>query len=192
MADLAEALDDALKDRYPITGPKTPATQRRGLTARMNGLERLFTQKGDRKGTAGRRAAEAAGIPARTWRKWRAGTQKPSPASVRKLEGAFNRLVTLPNFRRSLGSKPVPNRVRVTAIIKWSSSPGKNYNRVQQRTTTLESMRPVMVKVIRAWATAGPEAAADRFEAGAAAVYRADEIRFEGDHVIVEFPEGEH
>lgn len=192
MADLAEALDAALKDRYPITGPKTPATQRRGLTARMNGLERLFAQKGDRKGAAASRAAAAAGIPARTWRKWRAGTQKPAPASVRKLEGAFNRLITLPDFRRRLGTKAVPNRVKVTAIIKWSSSPGKNYNRQKERTTTLESMRPVMAKVIRSWATAGPEAAAEKFEAGAAAVYRADEIRFEGDHVIVEFLEGEH
>lgn len=194
MADLAEALDDALRDRYPITGPKTPATQRRGLTARMNGLERLFTRKGDRKGAAARRAAEAAGIPARTWRKWRAGTQKPAPASVRKLEGAFNRLITLPNFRRSLKSKKAPNRVKVTAIIKWSSSPGKNYNRKAggARTTTLESMRPVMVEVIRAWGSAGPEAAAEKFETRTAEAYRADEIRFEGDHVIIEFLEGEH
>lgn len=190
MADLATALDDALRDRYPIAGPKRPATHRQGLTARMNALEKLFP--GGRKGSAGRRAAAAAGIAPDTWTRWKNGQRKPGAASLRKLETAFNRLVALPAFRKRLTSKPVPNRVKITATIKWSSSPQKNYNRQQHRTTTLESMRPVMVKVIRAWALAGPEAAADVLERGAAAVYRADEIRFEGDSVIVEFLEGEH
>lgn len=190
--ELAEALDEALRDRYPIRQPKRPATHRQGLTARMNGLERELEQKGDRKGTAGRRAAEAAGISPRTWRKWRAGTQPPSPRLLRKLETAFNRLVTVPAFRKSLTSEPAPNRVKITAEIRWSKSPKAYYNKKKYRTTTLESMRAVMVRVIRSWAMAGPEAAADTLERGAASVYRSDEIRFEGDSVIVEFPEGDH
>lgn len=191
--DLATALDEALRDRYPIREPKTPVTQRRGLTARMNALEKEFTQKGDRRGAAGRRAAKAAGIHPDTWTRWKNAQRKPGAASLRKLEAAFTRLVTVPAFRRRLKDpRQVPNRVKVTATIKWSSSPQKNYNRRQHRTTILESMRPAMVRVIRAWVAAGPEAAAEALETGAAAVYRADEIRFEGDSVVVEFPEGEH
>ena len=87
-----------------------------------------------------------------------------------------------------MNSQAAPNRVKITAEIKWSDSPRKMYNRTRYRTTTLEGMAGVMVAVIRAWATAGPEAAADALERGAAAVYRTDEIRFEGDNVTVEFP----
>ena len=186
MADLAEAIDLALRDRYPMQEVKSPATQRRGLTARMNQIEKLFT--GGRKGSEARRAADAAGIPARTWRDWRSGKTKPSARNLRKLEGAYARLVTLPKFRRKVNAQTPPSRVRVSAIIKWSDSPRKMYNRQPQRTTTLEGMAGAMVAVIRAWATAGPEAAADAFERGAAAVYAADEIRFEGDNVEVTFP----
>lgn len=189
MADLAGALDTALRARYPQTADiRRPVTHRQGLTARMNALEKLFTVKGDRKGAAARRAAEAAGIKLRTWQKWRKGDAKPNASNARKLEGAYVRKVQLPRFRRRVNSQAAPNRVTVTAIIRWSSSPGKNYNRTRQRTTTLDGMRGVMVRVIRAWATAGPAAAAQVFETGAAEVYRTDEIAFEGDHVIVEFP----
>lgn len=190
--DLAEALDDALRDRYPMREPKRPATHRQGLTTRMHRLEKLFT--GGAKGTERTRAAEAAGISPRTWRKWRAGTQAPSPRLLRKLEAAFTRLITVPNFRKSLTSKPVPNRVKISAVIKWAKSPKSSYNAKAggYRTTTLESMRPVIHQVIRAWYMAGPEAAADTFERGAASVYRSDEIRFEGNNLIIEFPEGDH
>src|SRR5690606_17027795 len=167
MADLAEALDAALRDRYPMTGVKRPASHRQGLTARMNQLEREFSRPGDRKGAAGRRAAEAAGISPRTWQKWRAGGQKPGARLLARLETAYTRHVQLPRFRRTVNRQRPPNRVKVTAIIRWSSSPRKNYNKTRQRTTTLEGMRAVMVRVIRAWATAGPEAAADAFERGA-------------------------
>lgn len=192
MADLTQALDTALRDRYPITGPKRPATHGQGLKARMNQLEKLFEGKGQRKGVAGRRAAEASGISLQQWQRWRRGAQKPGAASLRKLETAYNRLITLPKYRRTLTKKKVPNRVRVTAEIKWSKSPKKAYNETKQRTTTLESMRPTMVKVIRAWAGAGPEAAADAFERGAAENYSAGEIRLEGDNVTVEFLEEDH
>lgn len=188
MPELPEALDAALRARYPLHEPKRPATHRQGLTARMNHLEKLFQAPGQRKGTDARRAAEAAGIPARTWQKWRKGDSAPSARNLRKLEAAYARLVTAPAFRRRVNSGRPPNRVRVTAEIKWTDSPRKNYNRTRHRTTTLEGMAGVMVSVIRAWATAGPEAAADALETGTAAVYRADDIRFEGDRVEIEFP----
>lgn len=191
MADLTQALDAALRERYPLKDPKTPITRTQGLKTRMGRLEKLFSRKDDRKGAAGRRAAEAAGVTPGTWTRWRSGKQRPSMASLLKLEGTYNRLITLPDFRKRLKSKKVPNRVRVSAEIKWSKSPAKNYNQKKQRTTDLESMRNVMVTVIRAWAGAGPEAAAEAFERGAAEIYRAGEIAFEGDQVTVEFLEEE-
>lgn len=180
MADLAEALDTALRDRYPSAEPKTPATQRRGLMARMNHLEKLFTRKAD--------AAKAAGISPRTWREWRAGTSKPSARNLRKLEAAHARLVAIPKFRKTLRARPVPAAVKVTATIAWSKSPKKRYNAQPHRTTTLTGMRAVMAAVIRTWATVGPEAAADALERGAAQVYGAEEIQFQGDEVEIEFP----
>ncbi|KUM82356.1 MULTISPECIES: hypothetical protein [Streptomyces] len=187
MADLAGALDAALRARYRLTEVKTPITQRRGLTARMNQLEKTLSQQGDRKGSAGVRAAKAAGISPRTWERWRKGEQKPGAASVRKLETLFNRLVTLPRTRRALASKGVPNRVTVTAEINWNGYK----NRTAYRTTTLYPMKSVMARVIRTWATAGPEAAADVFQSGTAQAHNVPEepgIQFEGDDVEIEFP----
>jgi hypothetical protein len=188
VADLAEALDQALRDRYPKPEIRRPATHRQGLLARMNQLEKQFTAKGDRKGAAGRRAAKAAGIAPDTWTRWKNNQRQPGAASLRKLEAAYTRLVQLPKFRQKVNGQQAPNRVRVTATIRWSKSPKSNYNKTAQRTTTLEGMRGVMVGVIRAWATAGPEAAADALERGAASVYRSDEIKFEGDEVEITFP----
>lgn len=192
MANLGEALDAALRARYRVVDIKTPATQRRGLVARMNALEKLFP--GGRKGASARRAAEAAGIPARTWRDWRAGKTKPSARNLRKLEGAFARKITLPAFRRALADKKLPSSVTVTGTIRWTDSPRKNYNATPHRTTTLVNMRGAMRGVIRAWATAGPEAAAEAFERGASAVYQVPNdddgspgIQIEGDRVEIEF-----
>lgn len=182
MAELSEALDDALTARYGVTVVKTPVTQRRGLTARMNALEKLFV--GGRKGTERTRAAEAAGISPRTWRKWRAGTQPPSPRLLRKLEDAFKRLVVTPKMRRKLKAQGVPNTVRITAVINWNGY----YNRIPKRTTDLGGMRTVMSNVIRTWHREGAEEAAILFEEGVAQVHNVDFVHFEGNEVEIEFP----
>lgn len=184
MPDLAAALDEALSARYPRQEVRTPITQRRGLTARMNQLEKLFTGKSDRKGAGNRRAAEAAGIPLRTWQKWRTGKVTPSARSLRKLETAHNRLITIPRFKQKVNSQTPPNRVQVSAVVVWNGYK----NRTQHRSTTLEGMRRVMVPVIRAWATAGPEAAAAAFERGTATAYNVPTVQFEGNDVEVNFP----
>lgn len=194
MPDLAAALDAALRARYRISEVRTPVTQRRGLLARMNQLEKLFRRPGDTPVQTRRRAAEAAGIPDRTWRDWRAGTHPPSPASRRRLERAYNREVTLPAFRRAIKAQGIPRRVRVTATIKWTDSPRKNYNATPYRATTLTGMGPAMAATIKAWVGAGPEAAADAFQRGVSAAYKAPDdgdkpgIEFQGDDVKVEFP----
>lgn len=187
MASLPEALDAALRARYMPGAIRSPITTKRGLSARMNALERHFTQKGDRKGAATKRVAAALGITPRTWQRWRAGERAPN---LLKIEGAVNRLITLPTMRRRLKSLPPPNSVKVTAEIKWNGYK----NRVAQRSTTLGGMRGVMARVIRRWAQAGPEAAADVFERGAATVHNIpndDEeagIKFEGDSVSIDIP----
>jgi len=186
--DLSEALDDALTARYRPHEIKSPADTRRGLLARMNQLEKLHTRPGDRPGAAGRRAAQSAGIYPDTWTKWRNQKRQPSTASLRRLEAAYTRQITLPGFRRALRRKKIPKSVTVTATIRWTDSPRKMYNANPQRTTTLTGMRPAMILTIRAWTTAGPEAAAQAFERGAADVYKANEIAFEGDDVAIEFP----
>jgi transcriptional regulator with XRE-family HTH domain len=191
--NLPEALDAALRDRYGIPEVKSAATTRRGLTARMNQLEKAFSQRGDRKGAAARRAAEAAGISPRTWQKWRAGSQHPGARLLRRLEGAYARHVQLPKARAKVNGTPVPSLVRVTAVIKWSSSPRKQYNAQPYRSTTLEGMRGVMIRVIRAWQAAGPDAAAEVFQRGAAEVYGVPDdddgtpgIEFQGDEVEID------
>jgi len=197
VADLAGALDAALRARYKVSEVKTPVTQRRGLLARMNQLEALHKRKGDKPGQAATRAAESAGIPIRTWRDWRKGTHPPSARSQRKLERAYVEQITLPAYRKSTQGKGAPNKVNVTAEIWWTDSDKKNNGK--KRTVKLTGMKAAMAAVIRAWIAAGPEAAADALERGAAAVYRVPDnvdddgnrtpgIQFKGDEVKVEFP----
>lgn len=193
MANLSKALEAALRARYQVSEVKTPVSQRRGLLARMNHLEKLHHRRGDTSTQTRRRAAEAAGIPDRTWRDWRKGTHPPSAASQRKLEGAYTRQITLPALRRELKVRPVPKSVRITATIKWSYDARKQYNSTAHRTTTLTNMRPVMASVIRAWAGAGAAAAAEVFERRTSQTYGVRDdgekpgIEFEGDQVEIEF-----
>lgn len=193
MADLAQALDAALRARYRVAEVKSPVTQRRGLLARMSQLEKLHGRKGDRPGQAATRAAESAGIPVRTWRDWRKGTHPPSARSQRRLERAYVEQITLPAFRKSAKEKGAPNRVTVTAEVWWSDSDKKNNG--DQRTVKLVGMKAVMAAVVRAWIAAGPEAAADVFQRGTAGVYRVPDnddktpgIQFLGNQVEIEFP----
>jgi transcriptional regulator with XRE-family HTH domain len=182
--NLPEALDAALKDRYGVTVVKTPVTQRRGLTARMNQLEKHFARPGDRKGSAARRAAKAAGLSPDAFARWKGGQRKPAAASLAKLEAAFKRIIVTPKMRSRAAKAGVPNTVRVSAIINWNGYK----NRQEQRTVDLGGMRGVMTDVIRAWHRHGPEDAAERFEEGAATQHSTGFIKFEGDQVQIEFP----
>lgn len=155
---------------------RRPITHRQGLTARLNAIQKQFpTQKA---------MAAALGVSPRTLQRWRDGTRKPDAKSQRKIEGAHNRLVSLPRMRRRLKSLPPPNSVTVSAVINWNGYK----NRQEQRSTTLGGMRGVMARVIRAWAAAGPQAAARVFEKGAAQVHNTPSVKFEGDDVDVSIP----
>lgn len=179
---LPEALDAALRGRYMGAELKRPITHRQGFTARLNQLQKLFpTQKA---------LAAAIGVGPQAIRRWRAGTQAVSAANLRKVERAHNRYVALPRLRKNINNTPLPNSVAVSAEVTWNGY----QNRQAQRTVTLGGMRAVMAKTIRVWATAGPEAAADVFQRGAATVHNvpnsddAPGIQFEGDDVHVSFP----
>lgn len=195
MADLAGALDSALRARYRIAEVKTPVTQRRGLLARMNQLEELHKQKGDRAGQAATRAAASAGIPITTWRDWRRGTHPPGARNTRKLEGAYIRQITVPRLKRAQEKRRPPAKVNVRATIRWTSSPRKMYNATKHRKVEFTGMAAVMKAVLRAWTAAGPAAAAEAFERLTSELYKVhpDEdgtpgIKFEGNDVTVEFP----
>lgn len=199
MADLAGALDAALRARYGWTGVKTPITQRRGLLARMNQLEKRHTQKGDRPGAAGRRAARAAGIPPDQWTRWKKGQRKPSAASLAKLEKTYKDTFPLPALRRSIKAKGVPDKVNVTADIRWNGY----YNQASQRTVRFgpSGVPATMRATIREWAHNGPKAAALAFEYGLSRAHSVPDepdypepgdigpgVRFEGNRVEIEFP----
>ena len=176
MAQLSEALDATLRARYMPRGLRSPITQQRGLNARLNALQKQFPTQ--------RALAAALGVGPQAIRRWRAGTQKPSAAAQRKIEGAYNRNITLPAMRKRLKNLPPPNSVTVSATVNWNGYK----NRVEHRSVTFGGMRGVMVRVIRAWVAAGPQAAADAFERGAAAVEKVPSIKFEGDDVDVFIP----
>lgn len=203
MADLAGALDAALRARYRMHDVRTPITQRRGYTARMNQLEKHHAQKGDRPGQAAARAARAAGISPETWRRWRTGKQPPSARMLAKLDNSYKNTLTLPILRRSLQAAGLPTMVTVTAVVRWNGY----YNQTPKRTINFGpgGVLPVMRDTIRAWAHDGPQAAALTFEYGLAAQqtpqvpnetgYDEDQpdlespgIRFEGDDVEIQFP----
>lgn len=184
MADLAKALDTALRARYSVPEVRTPITQQRGLQARMNQLEKAYSRKGDRPGAATARAAKAAGVSPRTWQRWRAGTQKPGAKLREELAAAYNKHIRMPKLRRKVNAQGAPNRVTVTADIVWNGYT----NRTAHRSTTLGGMKNVMIATIRAWAREGPEAAAAAFEAGTATHHQTPSVEFAGDDVEVEFP----
>lgn len=191
---LPEALDRALRSLYTVREVKSAPTTRRGLTARMGQMEKAHAQPGDRKGAAGRRAAEAAGVSLRTWQRWRNGTQKPTARALAKLQAGYDKMFKLPRLRKEIKDKGIPTSVTVTAVIKWSKSSGSQYNSRPYRTTTLTGMGPAMRAVVRAWATEGPDAAAEALERGAAATYGVPDdddgspgIEFEDDEVEIEF-----
>lgn len=191
---LPEALHQALMARFRVPEVKTPATQRRGLMARISQIAKAIRSRGDTPAQVDRKVAKELGVTPRTLKRWRDGKASPSPKSVRRVETAHNRLVVLPAYRRALKARGVPGQVKVTGVIKWSKSSGTQYNSTPYRTTTLAGVRGVMVRVIRAWAAAGPEAAAQVFEHGISAVYGvppdgdAPGIEIQGDQVIVHLP----
>lgn len=188
MPDFPRALEAALRARYPVTGVRTPATQARGLTARMNALEKAHSAKGDRAGAAGKRAAQSAGISPGTWTRWRSGKQKPGAAMLAKLEAAYAKTIMRPKQARKVAGKPLPKSAKVTGKVCWNGY----YNRAPHRMVNLTLSEATMRATINAWARgertgAGPDEAATKFLKGAANDNAAAYILIEEDDCDVHF-----
>lgn len=188
MPDFPRALDDALRARYGVPGVRTPATQARGLTARMNALEKAHTAKGDRAGAAGKRAAQSAGISPGTWTRWRSGKQKPGAAMLAKLEAAYAKTIMRPKLARKILGQPLPTSAKVSGKVCWNGY----YNKVSHRTVNLALSDGTMRDTINKWAygelnRTGPDEAAKTFLKGAASDNQAAYILIEEDDCHVEF-----
>lgn len=184
MAELGAALDAALTARYGWEVLRSPATTWIGLKARMNALE---------KAAGGRRAAAArAGIGYSTWTHVIARRRPPSAATLRHVEAAYARDVLTPRARRAIARRDVPTTVTVTATIKWSNSPRKQYNANAHRTTTLDQLKATdMQAVVDVWIRFGGPAAGAALERVTTIRYGLDypahSIEFQGDQVTVTF-----
>lgn len=186
--DFPEALDAALSRRYPWGEPKSPATSKRGRDARMRHLEARFG------GVAG--AAQAAGIGPSTWRHWKAGTRPPSPANLRKLEGAYARQIVRPKLMAAVLRKGYPTQASITAIVVADpgtpAAPGARYinggsatHPGAHREFKAGKLRgDLMIRMVNAWTTAGPEAAAAALQDAIKVAYKT-EFAFEGNDVTV-------
>lgn len=176
--NLPEALDDALRRRYPVRQVKTPATRPVGLRARMSALEKRH------KGSAPR-AAASAGIAPRTWRDWKNGTHPPSPKSVRKLDQAYARQVVAPKVARALTGDPV-KRFDISAVVVCDPQGSKYKNSTDYRKFRAMDVTPAdNGKVVQAWVNDGPDQAATVLEAVIKTAYQAV-FAFEGNDVEVE------
>lgn len=172
-----EALGAALSARFRVPEIRTPATQRRGLQARMGAL--VKAHGGDYK-----RAAASAGIPERTWRDWRSGRHPPSAKSLRRLEGAYARQIIRPAATRMLANaKKAVKAIHVHAVVV-ADPRGRRYKNSQPDRQFRAEKIPAE-RVVTAWMTLGPEAAAQQYEALVAEQY-GQQFAFEGDNVSVD------
>lgn len=172
-----EALGAALSARFHVPEIRSPATQKRGLDARMNALVKVHG--GDYK-----RAAASAGIPERTWRDWRNGTHPPGAKSLRRLEGAYARQIIRPAATRMLANaKKAVKSIHVRATVVVDPAGRRYVNSTPDREFRAEKIPAE--RVVTAWMSHGPEAAAQQYEALVAVQY-GQQFGFEGDNVSVE------
>jgi hypothetical protein len=180
VATFPDALDAALGARFAFPGVKSPASTRRGLTARMNALVKAH-------GGNARQAAASAGIPDRTWRDWRNGTHPPSTRSLRKLEGAYARQIVAPAVARLLTDKSKAiTDIHVRADVIGDPGKSRYRNSVIHRWFRAEKIDTQ--KVVNAWLHGGGERAAQAYEAEVAKAYGTP-FGFEGNNVAIDlFP----
>jgi hypothetical protein len=198
VAELTEALDDALRAYYPNSEPRTPITERRGLLARMTQLEKhMRVPKGRSKAVA---AAKEAGIPIRTWRDLKAGTHAPKPATVGKLASAYGAILGSPRRAAAVARRGTFRHIRVSAVVVFHPGGGaggsgaryKNANNSGEHRARPEGYRHFnadllteadRAHIVQAWLADGPDAAAESLLGACAARY--EPVAFEDDEVKV-------
>lgn len=211
--DLVEAIGAALDTRYALgpkskgREPRTPVTQQRGLTARMNRIMGKF-------GGNRREAARASGVPYSTWNHLLAG-RRVSPKNLEKIKGAFRQLVTAPFLALRVKKVGLPNEWLITAVVvadpgpdptkhggaaggggRYANGHGSGITREEAAAASGDENDPAYRTfraegldshaIVDAWLTQGDEAAAAALVDEIEVVY-GTEFGFEGDDVEVGF-----
>jgi transcriptional regulator with XRE-family HTH domain len=170
--NIEQALNKAISAKYKVTEPKSPISSRRGLTARMRGLE---------KSAGGKKAAAAkAGVSISTWNRWLSGKQKPSGASLAKLGKAHQAA----QRGEKTGAKRAPKttfRVVAAAEIEWGKKGKAYYNPTRQRSVRFGDMD--MGPVVQAWVNGEPLEPAFM---GVVKDYHQADVSFHGDQADVD------
>lgn len=198
MADLEEAVDIALDDRYALgrdnraRPPKSSADTLIGLRARMNRIMKKFG--GDR-----RAAARATGIPYSSWNH-ALGGRNISAKNRNKIVSGFAALVTSPARARKVKRVGLPSVWSIGAVVVGDPD-GSRYINGYPAGTTLEDLPddhspPAWRyfnaegldsgRIVDAWLTHGAGPATDALLDEIEQVYGTP-FGFEGDHVDVAF-----
>jgi len=171
--NLGEALDQALSQKFPIRTIQSGVTSKRGLTARMNALEKA--------GGSEAGGARLAGVTLRTWRGWKSGKTKPSKASLGRVESAHSRMAQ--EYHRSSTSRRMARLgsswmdPKVHADVEWNG-----YSR-GVRTVSLDPVD--MSGVLAAWVADDKRAMEDAFHEAVEDTYGVP-VTFPGSDVDVE------
>lgn len=210
--ELAEAIGTALQQRYALgpkskgREPRTPVTEQRGLTARMNRIMEKF-------GGNRREAARASGVPYSTWNHLLAG-RRVSKRNLEKITGAFGRLVTTPARALRVKRVGLPGNWLITAVVvadpgspeespednsggsRYVNGHGSGVTRAEAAALSGNEEDPAYrtfkaegldsERIVDAWLSQGDDAAASALLDEVEDVY-GTEFGFEGNDVKVEF-----
>jgi hypothetical protein len=189
MADLGQALDAALHDRYHLgpkskwREPRSSVDTPRGLAARMHRiLERL---KGDE-----RQAAREVGVTLRTWRSWQSGKSKPKASSRGKVANAFTRVVSAPALAAVVARRGYPAEWHIYAVVVADPQGRRYKNKKRGGPANEEGWRMFRAQgldgepIVTAWLEGGDAAA--ELVAEIERAYGGEQFGFEGDNVEVE------
>jgi len=120
MSDFPTALDAALTEHYGARGIKSSVDSTRGFKARLNALEKAYGTK--------RAAAAAIGVHKDNYTKWTTKGQKPSAASLRKVDAAYQALNRAKRARRP-GTLTAPRKMHVQADVACVGPNTTYYNK---------------------------------------------------------------
>lgn len=188
MADLAQALDAALHDRYHLAPkskwrePRSSVDTPRGLSARLNRI--LDRVKGDE-----RQAAREVGVTLRTWRSWQSGA-RPSARSRSKVSMAFGRVVSAPALAAVVARVGYPAEWHIWAVVVADPRRNRYINKKRAGPSREAGWRMFRAQgldgepIVTAWLEGG-DAAAELLDE-ISRKYGGEEFGFEGDDVEVE------
>lgn len=152
MTDFPTALDAALTEHYRVQGVRSPVDSKRGLTARLNALEKAYGTK--------RAAAAAIGVHKDNYTKWTTKGQQPSSASLRKVDAAYQSLLRAKKAKyaqRATGGLAAPRTMHVRADVACVGPLERYYNKgAAYRTFRADRTDLNFADMTTAWAAGRP------------------------------------